>query len=158
MKEQNNIQSQPRDSMHYESDIWVIADLLLAASVKQRDFPAYMMPFFALMMLEARMLNAMKLVEEEEGLTVKDNPVDGDFRYFKHIVDGMNLQSSKVALNIDTLKKNVKGIYGMSFVDWSDNGLSGKDLDEYNDIHHCAEVFFKILSDNRPKIVEEAIE
>ena len=121
MKEQNNIQSQPRDSMHYESDIWVIADLLLAASVKQSDFPAYMMPFFALMMLEARMLNAMKLVEEEEGLTVKDNPVDGDFRYFKHIVDGMNLQSSKVALNIDTLKKNVKGIYGLSFVDWSDN-------------------------------------
>lgn len=76
MKEQNNIQSQPRDIMHYESDIWAIADLLLAASVKQSDFPAYMMPFFALMMLEGRMLNAMKLVEEEEGLTVKDDPED----------------------------------------------------------------------------------
>lgn len=71
-----NIQPQPRDIMHYESDIWEIADLLLAASVKQSDFPAYMMPFFALMMLEGRMLNAMKLVEEEEGLTVKDDPVD----------------------------------------------------------------------------------
>ena len=76
MKEQNIIQSQPRDIMHYESDIWAIADLLLAASVKQSDFPAYMMPFFALMMLEGRMLNAMKLVEEEEGLTVKDDPED----------------------------------------------------------------------------------
>ena len=76
MTEQNNIQSQPRDIMHYESDIWAIADLLLAASVKQSDFPAYMMPFFALMMLEGRMLNAMKRVEEEEGLTVKDNPED----------------------------------------------------------------------------------
>ncbi|SDF49882.1 type I restriction enzyme M protein [Bacteroidales bacterium KHT7] len=76
MKEQNNIQSQPRDIMHYESDIWAIADLLLAASVKQSDFPAYMMPFFALMMLEGRMLNAMKLVEKEEGLTVKDDPED----------------------------------------------------------------------------------
>lgn len=72
----NDIQSQPRDIMHYESDIWAIADLLLAASVKQSDFPAYMMPFFALMMLEGRMLNAMKLVEEEEGLTVKDDPED----------------------------------------------------------------------------------
>ncbi len=71
-----NIQSQPRDIMHYESDIWAIADLLLAASVKQSDFPAYMMPFFALMMLEGRMLNAMKRVEEEEGLTVKDDPED----------------------------------------------------------------------------------
>ena len=76
MIEQNNIQSQPHDIMHYESDIWAIADLLLAASVKQSDFPAYMMPFFALMMLEGRMLNAMKRVEEEEGLTVKDDPED----------------------------------------------------------------------------------
>lgn len=76
MTDIQNIQSQPRDIMHYESDIWAIADLLLAASVKQSDFPAYMMPFFALMMLEGRMLNAMKLVEEEEGLTVKDDPED----------------------------------------------------------------------------------
>ena len=76
MTDIQNIQSQPRDIMHYESDIWAIADLLLAASVKQSDFPAYMMPFFALMMLEGRMLNAMKRVEEEEGLTVKDDPED----------------------------------------------------------------------------------
>ncbi|MBO4444544.1 MAG: N-6 DNA methylase [Bacteroidaceae bacterium] len=93
MTEQNNIQSQPRDIMHYESDIWAIADLLLAASVKQSDFPAYMMPFFALMMLEGRMLNAMKRVEEEEGLTVKDDPedfkeafIDMDCGYNEYIV------------------------------------------------------------------------
>ena len=76
MTDTQNIPSQPRDIMHYESDIWAIADLLLAASVKQSDFPAYMMPFFALMMLEGRMLNAMKRIEKEEGLTVKDDPED----------------------------------------------------------------------------------
>ena len=76
MTDTQNIPSQPRDIMHYESDIWAIADLLLAASVKQSDFPAYMMPFFALMMLEGRMLNAMKRIEVEEGLTVKDDPED----------------------------------------------------------------------------------
>ena len=76
MTDTQNIPSQPRDIMHYESDIWAIADLLLAASVKQSDFPAYMMPFFALMMLEGRMLNAMKRIEVEEGLTVKDDPDD----------------------------------------------------------------------------------
>ncbi len=64
------------DIMQYESDIWEIADLLLAASVKQSDFPAYMMPFFALMMLEGRMLNAIKNIEAEEGLTVEDDPAD----------------------------------------------------------------------------------
>lgn len=101
MTEQKNIQSQPRDIMHYESDIWAIADLLLAASVKQSDFPAYMMPFFALMMLEGRMLNAMKRVEEEEGLTVKDDPedfkeafIDMDCGYNEYIVmEGKTLSS-----------------------------------------------------------------
>ena len=101
MTEKNNIPSQPRDIMHYESDIWAIADLLLAASVKQSDFPAYMMPFFALMMLEGRMLNAMKLVEEEEGLTVKDHPedfkeafIDRDCGYNEYIVmQGKTLQN-----------------------------------------------------------------
>ena len=69
-----NIVEQPRDIMRYESDIWAIADLLLAASVKQSDFPTYMMPFFALVMLEGRMLNAIKQVEEEYGFTAEENP------------------------------------------------------------------------------------
>ena len=43
----NNDTAPIRDIMHYESDIWAIADLLLAASIKQSDFPTYMMPFFA---------------------------------------------------------------------------------------------------------------
>ena len=101
MIEKQNVQTQPRDIMHYESDIWAIADLLLAASVKQSDFPAYMMPFFALMMLEGRMLNAMKRVEEEEGLTVKDDPedfkeafIDMDCGYNEYIVmEGKTLSS-----------------------------------------------------------------
>lgn len=76
MTENNNIQNQPRDIMHYESDIWAIADLLLAASVKQSDFPTYMMPFFALVMLEGRMLNAIKEVENDEGLTAESDPDD----------------------------------------------------------------------------------
>ena len=92
---------QPRDIMHYESDIWAIADLLLAASVKQSDFPAYMMPFFALMMLEGRMLNAIKTVEEKECLTVKDDPedfkeafIDMDCGYNEYIVmQGKTLRS-----------------------------------------------------------------
>ena len=89
---------------------------------------------------------AVYRIAADEGFTI-----DGDFRYFKHIVDGMNLQNCKVVLKSDTLEKNVKGVYDMSFVDWSANGLFGKNLDEYNDIHHCAEVFLQILSDNRPK-------
>lgn len=99
-KEKQDIQ-QPRDIMHYESDIWSIADLLISASIKQSDFPDYMMPFFALMMLEGRMLNEIKRVEVEEGLTAKDNPedfkeafVDRDCGYNEYIVmQGKTLKS-----------------------------------------------------------------
>ena len=72
----NQENATPRDIMHYESDIWSIADLLLAASIKQSDFPTYMMPFFALVMLEGRMLNAIKEVVEEEGINPQDDPED----------------------------------------------------------------------------------
>lgn len=72
----NNDTAPIRDIMHYESDIWAIADLLLAASIKQSDFPTYMMPFFALVMLEGRMLNAINEIEKEEGITPQTDPED----------------------------------------------------------------------------------
>ena len=72
----NSIDNRPQDIMHYESKIWDIADILLAAAVKRSDFPAYMMPFFALVMLEGRMRNAIKKVEEEFGITAQSNPKD----------------------------------------------------------------------------------
>ena len=71
-----NTDNRPQDIMHYESKIWDIADILLAASIKQSDFPTYMMPFFALVMLEGRMRNAIRKVEEEFGITAESNPKD----------------------------------------------------------------------------------
>ena len=62
------------DIMHYEGDIWSVADLLIAASVKQSDFPAFMMPFFALMMLEGRMRNAVRKLKEEFEIGADETP------------------------------------------------------------------------------------
>lgn len=76
MPENFNTDNRPRDIMQYESEIWGIADLLLAAAVKQSDFPAFMMPFFALVMLEGRMLNAIKKVEQDYGVTPESNAKD----------------------------------------------------------------------------------
>ncbi len=82
-----------KDILSYESDIWSCADLLIATGIKQSDFPKYMMPFFALMMLEGRMRNAMAYVEKTEGLNRKDNPEafleafrDRDCGFNEHIV------------------------------------------------------------------------
>lgn len=65
-----------RDIMHYESEIWSCADLLISSGIKQSKFPDYMMPFFALIMLEGRMRNEMRDIEETEGINPADDIED----------------------------------------------------------------------------------
>ncbi len=62
-----------KDILSYESDIWSCADLLISSGIKQSKFPDYMMPFFALIMLEGRMRNEMAEIEATEGLTRENN-------------------------------------------------------------------------------------
>lgn len=51
--------------LKYESDIWKTADLLIGAGIKQSDFPKYMMPYFALLMVESRLIReANRLVDD----------------------------------------------------------------------------------------------
>ena len=57
-----------------------------------------------------------------------------------------------IPLKADTLEQTVKGVYDNSFIDWKSDSLTGRRLNEYNDIHHCAEVFAQILAENRPKM------
>lgn len=62
-----------KDILSYESEIWSCADLLISSGIKQSKFPDYMMPFFALIMLEGRMRNAMRDVESSEGISPADD-------------------------------------------------------------------------------------
>lgn len=59
--------------MKYETDIWRTADLLIGAGIKQSDFPKFMMPFFALIMVESRLIRESKKLENEIS---KDNMND----------------------------------------------------------------------------------
>ena len=56
------------DILSYESKIWESADLLIAAGVKQSDFPNYMMPFFALRLVESRLLRKCKSLMQENNI------------------------------------------------------------------------------------------
>lgn len=56
--------------LQYESAVWRTADLLIGAGIKQSDFPKYMMPYFALLMVESRLIREANKLEEEIG---KDN-------------------------------------------------------------------------------------
>lgn len=59
--------------LKYESEIWKTADLLIGAGIKQSDFPKYMMPYFALLMVESRLIREASRLEEEIS---RDNIVD----------------------------------------------------------------------------------
>lgn len=51
--------------LKYESDVWKTADLLRGSGIKESDFPKYMMPFFALLMVESRLVRAAEKLEED---------------------------------------------------------------------------------------------
>jgi type I restriction enzyme M protein len=53
--------------LQYESKVWATADLLIGAGIKQSDFPKFMMPFFALILVESRILKSIKDVKVELG-------------------------------------------------------------------------------------------
>jgi type I restriction enzyme M protein len=53
--------------LKYESDVWRTADLLIGAGIKQSDFPKYMMPYFALLMVESRLIREAHKLEKEIG-------------------------------------------------------------------------------------------
>ncbi len=59
--------------LKYESEVWRTADLLIGAGIKQSDFPKYMMPYFALLMVESRLIREAERLAEEIG---KDNIED----------------------------------------------------------------------------------
>lgn len=57
--------------LQYESKIWATADLLRGSGIKESEWPSFMMPFFALVMIESRlirMFDELKAEIGEEGL------------------------------------------------------------------------------------------
>lgn len=58
--------------LQYESKVWATADLLLATGIRQSDFPKFMMPFFALIMVESRLIRAADEIRDDFGEHQKD--------------------------------------------------------------------------------------
>lgn len=53
--------------LQYESKIWSTADLLRGSGIKESEWPSYMMPFFALAMIESRLMRMFDEFKEEFG-------------------------------------------------------------------------------------------
>ncbi|HEY89227.1 MAG TPA: hypothetical protein G4N98_05775, partial [Thermoflexia bacterium] len=63
-KEPNTVSD---DILQYTSTIWNTANLLRGCGIKESEWPAYMMPFFALIMIESRLLRMLDELKVEYG-------------------------------------------------------------------------------------------
>jgi type I restriction enzyme M protein len=93
--------------LQYEPKIWATADILRGCAIKESEWPALMMPFFALAMIESRLIRRMDELREEIG---EENfaAIDKDDLYAM-------LQDEKQGYNFYILEKK------QSFVDLCKN-------------------------------------
>ncbi|MFY9137018.1 HsdM family class I SAM-dependent methyltransferase [Zwartia sp.] len=54
--------------LQYESKIWATADLLRGCGIKESEWPSFMMPFFALAMIESRLVRMFDDLKAEIGV------------------------------------------------------------------------------------------
>ena len=90
--------------LKHETDIWKTADLLIGAGIKQSDFPKFMMPFFALVMVESRLVREASRLEKEVG---KDN-IDDFIEMFRLEGLGYNEFAIREGKTLKTICKNDK--------------------------------------------------
>lgn len=53
--------------LQYESKVWATADLLRGSGIKESEWPSFMMPFFALAMIESRLVRMFDDLKDEIG-------------------------------------------------------------------------------------------
>lgn len=59
--------------LQYESKIWATADLLRGCGIKESEWPSFMMPFFALALIESRLIRMFDGLKAEIGEEAFDN-------------------------------------------------------------------------------------
>jgi type I restriction enzyme M protein len=69
--------------LQYESKIWNTADLLRGSGIKESEWPSFMMPFFALAMIESRLIRMLDEMKAEYG---EDTLMDMDKEDFISLI------------------------------------------------------------------------
>ena len=95
--------------LQYESKIWATADLLRGCGIKESEWPAFMMPFFALVMIESRlvrMLDELKTATGDDAFAAiqKDDLID----MIKDKGQGYNVFIFEKAQSLTDICKNDK--------------------------------------------------
>lgn len=96
--------------LQYESTVWATADLLIGAGIKQSEFPNFMMPFFALIMVESRLIRYAKELEQE----ISREEIDDFIEEFQDLGLGYNSYVIKENKTLKDICKNDK-TFGVDF-------------------------------------------
>lgn len=72
-----SISNKTKDILSYESEVWTSADVLRSSvGLKNSEFPDFMMPFFALRMVESRLIRKYVEVSQDTSLTTEEDRID----------------------------------------------------------------------------------
>lgn len=114
--------------LQYESKIWATADLLRGSGIKESEWPSYMMPFFALAMIESRLVRMFDGLKTEIGEEAFAN-IDKDDLYdmIKDQGQGYNLYIFEHDKTLSDICKNDKS-FDIDF-DAYLNGFDGETKD-----------------------------
>ena len=114
--------------LQYESKIWATADLLRGSGIKESEWPSYMMPFFALAMIESRLVRMFDDLKTEIGEEAFAN-IDKDDLYdmIKDQGQGYNLYIFEHDKTLSDICKNDKS-FDIDF-DAYLNGFDGETKD-----------------------------
>ncbi|RLA72306.1 MAG: N-6 DNA methylase [Epsilonproteobacteria bacterium] len=91
--------------LKYESKIWNTADLLRSSGFKESDFPKFMMPFFALAMVESRFIRMAEELRAEVG---DDLPTEDFIELIKDSDQGYNIYLFEHQKTLKDICKNDK--------------------------------------------------
>lgn len=95
--------------LQYESKIWATADLLRGSGIKESEWPSFMMPFFALVMIESRLIRMLDELKAEIGNEVfKDIQQEDFYDLIKDKGQGYNVFIFEKSQTLADICKNDK--------------------------------------------------
>ncbi|MEX1028501.1 MAG: N-6 DNA methylase [Paenibacillaceae bacterium] len=95
--------------LQYESKIWATADLLRGSGIKESEWPSFMMPFFALTMIESRLVRMLDgLIETYGEETLTRMPADDRYAMIKDYGQGYNIYIIEKDQTLSDICKNDK--------------------------------------------------
>ncbi len=95
--------------LQYESKIWATADLLRGCGIKESEWPSFMMPFFALAMIESRLIRMFDKLKADIGEQAFANIAKDDlYNTIKDEGQGYNIFIFEKSQSLTDICKNDK--------------------------------------------------